>query len=252
LTVVGTTLYFSAGNGTELWRSNGTTAGTSLISSLGTDANISNLIAFGSRVYFTATDAINGSELWVSDGTSAGTQRVTNINPTGSSDPNNLVILGNTLYFFANTGTNYELWQVTSTGTASRVQVIQPSSELGPDLLTVVGSTLYFVVDSGIVGAQDRELWRSDGTTSGTVPLGADINLSGDDEISELTNVNGTLFFTANDGTGARLWQSNGTVAGTIPVSQGYAVPPSGLTTAGNALFFAAGTVNQGIELWRL
>ncbi len=71
-----------------------------------------------------------------------------------------------------------------------------------------IGNTVYF----SALSKGYRGLWKSDGTAAGTVLV---------KEISptELTNVNGTLFFAATDGaTGRELWKSDGTTAGTIRV----------------------------------
>src|SRR5262249_13602088 len=60
------------------------------------------------------------------------------------------------------------------------------------------------------------QLWRSDGTAAGT-QLVKDIRpgIAGS-AITGITNVGGTLFFSANDGThGTELWKSDGTALGT-------------------------------------
>jgi hypothetical protein len=50
-------------------------------------------------------------------------------------------------------------------------------------------------------------LWTSDGTAAGSRMV-EDINPSGSSKPMWLTNVNGTLFFTANDGVhGRELWK---------------------------------------------
>src|SRR5919204_406364 len=92
---------------------------------------------------------------------------------------------------------------------------------VGPDDLTNVNGTLFFTADDGTHG---RELWKSDGTAAGTT-LVRDIKSSPSlryPESSfpyELTNVNGTLFFRADDGiSGVELWKSDGTTAGTTLV----------------------------------
>src|SRR5689334_21882456 len=67
---------------------------------------------------------------------------------------------------------------------------------------------------------------------------------------SDLTNVDGTLFFTANDGAGvSKLWQSDGTPAGTVRVSK---LAASSLTNVYGTLVFSADDGIHGQELWKL
>jgi ELWxxDGT repeat protein len=82
LTNVNGTLYFTATNGTsgiELWKSDGTADGTSLVKDIRAGAAGSNpqqLTAVGDIVYFTADDGPSERKLWRSDGTEAGTHMV--------------------------------------------------------------------------------------------------------------------------------------------------------------------------------
>src|SRR6266849_6525803 len=82
---------------------------------------------------------------------------------------------------------------------------------------TNVGGTLFFDASDSTDG---YELWRSDGSSGGTVMV-KDINPGTGSSIPALLiNVNGTLFFRADDGTnGQQLWLSNGTGAGTVMVA---------------------------------
>src|SRR5439155_8769669 len=73
---------------------------------------------------------------------------------------------------------------------------------------------------------------------------------------ASLTNVNGTLFFDADDGTsGPELWKSDGTADGTVLVKdiRGGAVGSSQyyLTNVDGTLFFQANDGAHGGELWK-
>jgi ELWxxDGT repeat protein len=72
-----------------------------------------------------------------------------------------------------------------------------------------------------------------------------------------MTNVNGTVFFRADDGVhGTELWQSNGAAAGTILVADinpGSATSfPGYLTNVNGMLFFEANDGVHGVEPWVL
>ena len=118
------------------------------------------------------------------------------------------------------------------------------SGSSSPSYLTAVGNTLYFEATDGTNG---DELWKSDGTASGTVMV-KDINSgSGSSSPSSLTAVGNTLYFEANDGTnGDELWKSDGTASGTVMVkdisSGSGSSSPYYLTAVGNTLYFEATT----------
>jgi ELWxxDGT repeat protein len=81
-----------------------------------------------------------------------------------------------------------------------------------------VNGTLFFTA----FDSAGAELWKSDGTSTGTV-LVKDIHLTGSSQPRSLTDMNGTLFFTANDGVnGYELWKSDGTSSGTVLVKDVY------------------------------
>ncbi|TMB18126.1 MAG: hypothetical protein E6J59_15025 [Deltaproteobacteria bacterium] len=98
---------------------------------------------------------------------------------------------------------------------------------------TVVNGTLFFpIVSDGIEPIHGSELWKSDGTAAGTV-LVKDIAPGPDSSgPSELTDVNGTLYFQVFDPSGGR---DSG---------------PRELTRAGGRLFFTAFEPRTGRELW--
>jgi ELWxxDGT repeat protein len=136
---------------------------------------------------------------------------VEDINNSGSSDPDEMTVMGGKLYFRARGGAmGRELW--TSDGTAAgthRVKDIQAGPRGSfPGDLTVAGGLLYFGADDGIHG---YELWVSDGTEAGTrlvkdIKHGAAGSFPG-----ALTPVGGELWFFATTG----IWVSDGTAQGT-------------------------------------
>jgi ELWxxDGT repeat protein len=108
LTNVGGTLFFSAQDGThgrELWRSNGTAVGTTLVldinaGPLGSDPY--SLTNVNGVLFFSANDGIHGRELWASNGASAGTSMVGDINAGAKSCyPRYLANVQGTLFFQA-------------------------------------------------------------------------------------------------------------------------------------------------------
>jgi ELWxxDGT repeat protein len=73
-------------HGDELWKSNGTEAGTVLVRDIhpgGPDGDPASLRGVGGRLFFSAGDGTHGRELWKSDGTRAGTVLVKDINAGG-------------------------------------------------------------------------------------------------------------------------------------------------------------------------
>jgi ELWxxDGT repeat protein len=125
--------------------------------------------------------------------------------------------------------------------------------------LIAVGNTLFMAANDGTNGL---ELWKSDGTASGTVMV-KDINTGTGDGITTafafgptMTAFGTTLYFVANDGTnGDELWKSDGTANGTMMVKDidngsGSSYPYS-LTAVGNTLFFQASDGTNGYELWK-
>ena len=176
MTGVGGTLFFTADDGThgrELWKTDGTEAGTVLVKDIDPDRRRLrrirrpvDLTGVGGTLFFAADDGTHGQELWKSDGTEAGTVLVKDIHPGGyGSEPSSLTNVGGTLFFTARDGTHgQELWKSDGTGAGTvLVKDIRPGvrRRRRPPRLTGVGGTLFFAADDGTRGS---ELWTSDGT----------------------------------------------------------------------------------------
>ena len=122
-----------------------------------------------------------------------------------------------------------------------------------PTELTNVNGVLFFAASNGTKGT---ELWKSDGTASGTVMLKDIWANRGESYPYGLKNVNGVLFFSANNGTiGAELWKSDGTSAGTVMVKDVWPGGPSGavgnFSQVINKLIFTGNDGVNGYKTWQ-
>ena len=264
LTNVNGVLYFAGtdvSNGLELWKSDGTDAGTVMVKDIyagSTGSNITSLVNVNGVLFFVATNSTNGAELWKSDGTGVGTVMVKDIFAgASSSTPTNLINVNGVLYFSAsNSTTGSELWKSdgTDAGTVMVKDIFNGSNSSSIGSLAILNGKLFFRATDGVNGS---ELWTSDGTSAGTTMV-ANINTGANlgSAIVNLTAVNGLLYFTANNGiSGTELWRSDGTTTGTVIArdinSGSSSSSPNSLINANGTLYFNANDGVTGVELWK-
>jgi ELWxxDGT repeat protein len=238
-------VFFAADDGTgdvELWKSDGTPAGTVRVKDIRPGSQSSLLRGFVEAdgfVLFTVYNDQTGRELWATDGTEAGTRMVREFAPGWNSiSPGRI---GGKVYFTNTTNTVNELW--VSDGTEAGTQLL--NDRLVSFYQLAGGDRLFFSTYEAEGGAG---LWASDGTLEGT----ARVNFPGDDQatwISHLVDVAGRLFFTTSDEVGnQRLWTSDGTEEGTTVVdTAGELGQIRQIAVAGQLLVFLD---SQG-SLWR-
>lgn len=160
LTAVGRTLLFfrsipgtlDTPGRTELWRSDGTGAGTVRVKDLGPESSLSFAqVLVGGTLFFVLTDPAHGTELWKTDGTEAGTRLVRDLQPgPDSSNPFYLRAVGRYVFLLSTPADGVSrLWR--SDGTEAGTVLIE-EFPAGPDtytpqLLGVVGGRcLYFAM----------------------------------------------------------------------------------------------------------
>lgn len=213
LVAAGDYLYFTANdieNGRELWRTDGTAGGTVLVRDIfpgSASSNPESLVAVGDRLYFSADDGLHGVELWRSDGTFEGTAMEMEINLHGSSNPKHLTVFGEMLLFSAfSPDTGEEPWIVVPGKLPEALKhIAEGARSSSPAGFTVWREHVYFQADDGVHG---MELWRTDGTTAGTVMVRDVINAPFEPVSMKQHGVyNDMLYFAADGaGLGTELW----------------------------------------------
>jgi ELWxxDGT repeat protein len=264
----------------SLWTSNGSSAGTKAVKFPRAETQYPNylelydptdLTTVGGHLFFEANSG--GSEASYTDLWEASGPTATQVEPYGSD----LTNVNGSLYFFdfqqpencnaqaaaegdyCKPATGYSLWQGNSPLFDFAPSVNAGSNYDSPSGdtpyvggLTAVGSTLFFATNLG----GPTQLWDTDGTLAGLHDVGPV-------PPHELINVDGTLFFTANDGTnGTQVWTSNGaapasdgTDAGTVELTNFPASTnaPTDLTNLGGSLYFTGNDGSAGgYGLWKL
>lgn len=250
--------------GRELWTSDLTSSGTTMLKDIdsGADSSTPNSwIAFGGRVYFSASNAQFGEELWSSDGVA--TQLVQDFMPgSEGSYPSGMLVANGNLYFATHDlGTDgvyssddvMKWWRIADPNTSPIL-----IHDFGPGSgASLIKTQLAFFQGQLYGVAQDPEhgveLWRTDSSPAG-VSLLLDINPSGDALPWQPTATYDALYFGADDGVhGEELWKTDGTPAGTVLVrdinTSGSSAPDS-LVAKDGELFFSA-NAGSGRTLWQ-
>ena len=260
---IGDTLYFNGQgeDGSELWKSDGTSEGTRLVRDIrpgftetgANDVAPRDLVAAGDQLYFT-----HGDGLWVSDGRQ--TTTVADVVPVGQSSP-----FGNVLLFHTRTS----LW--TSDGTVDGTKpffefALQTGRRIPwRNKFVEIDGGVFFFVDSEEFG---RELWKTDGTTTGTLPVADIVPPDETDFIDssawiDLVRFKDRVFFSVREETRQALWVSDGTNEGTRrlvafgPPSEieyspnlDHTAYPFDIEVVGDRVVFVVNTEEFGRELW--
>ncbi|NRA51126.1 MAG: T9SS type A sorting domain-containing protein [Phaeodactylibacter sp.] len=226
---IGNTFFFAAEDGvhgTELWKSDGTEAGTVLVKDINPGEEGSdpyNFHILNDTLFFFAENPDSGLEVWYSDGTEAGTDVLLDIQPgskSGIDFTSRMAVAGELLFFTATTSeAGRELWRSdgSSEGTFIVRDINAGSQSTFIQNLYGWNGVLYYGGEGDFTDSNGLELWRSDGTEEGTFMV---------KNIHEANNFSSgprnfqaagdLLYFWADsDGIGTELWRTDGTEEGT-------------------------------------
>ncbi len=232
-TILGTQAYFftsSPSAASSFWKTDGTPAGTTLVSA-SIPPNLHSLaIMNGAFIAIGAAPSGEGSVIWKSDGTPAGTSTVHTTSPQLRFTSGKLI--GGTYLiaatFITGQGRQDAIWKSNGTNagtvlvkTLSNVDGGNTTYDQFPAELTEFGGFTYFLaMEYANVSGQDYQrsvLWRTDGSGAGTVRIGAPGPLFG-----AMFSFGGSLFM-EKDGavdlggsvSPPLIMKSDGTLAGT-------------------------------------
>jgi ELWxxDGT repeat protein len=256
LTVLNNLLIFN--NSNQLWKSDGTTAGTSSIATL--KVGSPNFVVLNNKVFFTADNTNSypiNDQLWQTDGTAAGTKLVKTINSSGPSYIGNLFVSGGKIYFRATDGVNQEQLWISDGSEAGTYMLkrLNPTGDSYPNYFTEFNGKVYFSGEDGVTGSQ---ICLSDGTTAGTTEVTTlnpgSIGLSP----STFTVFNSKLYFMGLDhGVYYQLWSTDGTAAGTLLVKTDYTPRtyagfiPNSMVVHNNKLYMSGyDSLTGTVQLW--
>lgn len=255
-------------SGKELWKTDGTLTGTSIVKEIGVGSNGANgqftsVTPLNGHIIFYANDG-SGFDLWKTDGTEAGTSKISNLKlaiapyiPYIYAENNHLVYnnklfliineklyaidgstfslellesggswtpayvlipFNNKVYFFRQMGGYASMWE--TDGTLSNTRLVKDriysapvnGNTLLPQSFGVASDVFYLEMKKTTNGkTYTSELWKSDGTSAGTVFVKSFYS-----SLNDMMVINNKVFFTAfQDKQMNGVWVSYGTEANT-------------------------------------
>lgn len=263
LTTSGTNLYFSATSGAtgrELWvvtDPSGTPQALDLWAG-SSSSDPKELADVNGKLFFSADDGMLGRELWSSTGTQANTVLFVDIYAgTGDSARGyDAERIGPRIVFPANDGVHgEELWASdgTEAGTVLLNDIRTGTTSAGIVELIPAGDQIYFSANTPGTFGIDRDLWKTDGTPTGTVLVrdGApNIHDADSGSVFALASLQDSVIYLLQKFGNDELWITDGTSSGSMQLAQGFESYNTRDLTTANHYFFVADDGTTGNDLW--
>lgn len=172
-----------------------------------------------------------GKEYFVSDGSVQGTHALSDIvagsagilgqgnNYTASNDFT-VNLSGRRLDIISSTNSysQYEMWSTNGTDLTTSKLVDFEDTSRTPEFLGSFGAMQFISVPTAISGVYSTKIWKTDGTTVGTVAI-KELCAESDCSVFPVGSIGSSyLFVVSSTAAGLRLWKTDGTTVGTVAV----------------------------------
>ncbi|RAV99210.1 ELWxxDGT repeat protein [Pseudochryseolinea flava] len=237
----------------ELWISDGTAAGTSILANINPAGGSSPHLftPVNGNMIFTAWDGA-GYELYITDGTTAGTSKLKDFSPAKNEIQELTAFDNKALFTVSNDADGRSLWVTDGTAAGTLLVKDFAAGFEQIDIVEQVGIDMMVLVT---IGGQTA-LWKTNGTTAGTILVKQfDVQFT---HIYKATSevINGVLYF-ARQAEGGGLWRTDGTDCGTFQIESSLPISVQDIGSVGATVLFN-GNINEqsyisefGPELYR-
>lgn len=235
----------------DLWKSDGTPAGTRLVRAFGSYQPIQ-IQRVGARWFLALAVPPARFQVWVTDGRAAGTQILLEFDGTLSGVGFAGSLRGQALFWVSLPTGGAALWR--SDGTEAGTFVLHTFAGGFSGAITATADGGFFSVSSDAI--RFSQLWVTDGSVAGTRLVRDFSDLPGNPppSVGAMFDVAGTLVFGLSNNEVKQLWRSDGSTTGTLLLQDLVTaeIQQGPIVAFGSDVFFAGSDPYAGSEPWAI